>query len=228
MNLKKVPSEIIIYGGMVDVNCLNCNGIYKVKKSRKEKGLTKFCSTICKHDHIRNNKILYKRKPDNCVCKLCKKTFRLKPFSIKRGRGSYCSRTCQADSQKISMTGNNNPNYRHGRTYEKGFYKNTAEIWRSKNRDIISLHRRRQKAIRRSVDGKFSIREIRNLKETQRSKCINCFSSIKDKYHVDHIIPIKLGGTNNIENIQLLCPTCNLSKGAKDPIFWANENGRLL
>lgn len=26
----------------------------------------------------------------------------------------------------------------------------------------------------------------------------------------------------------LLCPTCNLRKHAKDPIAWANENGRLL
>lgn len=33
---------------------------------------------------------------------------------------------------------------------------------------------------------------------------------------------------NAPENLQLLCPTCNLRKHAKDPIEWANELGLLL
>lgn len=203
-------------------NCLICSKEYYVKKSHSYK--SKYCSWGCAH----KSKEGVTRKKDNCVCISCKAPFHRKPSHIKKGGGSYCSRSCQSIDQEKKFIGSNNPNYRHGRTYEKGFYKETSARWRSNNKDVISVHARRQKAIRRSVDGKFSIKEIRNLKETQRSKCINCFSSIKDKYHVDHIIPIKLGGTNNIENIQLLCPTCNLSKGAKDPIYWANENGRLL
>lgn len=31
--------------------------------------------------------------------------------------------------------------------------------------------------------------------------------------HFDHLIPVDLGGPNTEENIQLLCPTCNTSKG---------------
>jgi hypothetical protein len=35
--------------------------------------------------------------------------------------------------------------------------------------------------------------------------------------HVDHIIPLARGGTNDITNFQALCPKCNLSKGVKLP-----------
>jgi 5-methylcytosine-specific restriction endonuclease McrA len=46
--------------------------------------------------------------------------------------------------------------------------------------------------------------------------------------HVDHILPLALGGDNRRKNIQLLCPTCNLSKGAHHPIDHAQRNGLLL
>lgn len=32
---------------------------------------------------------------------------------------------------------------------------------------------------------------------------------------VDHIVPLKLGGTDTSDNVQLLCKHCNSSKGAK-------------
>jgi len=32
---------------------------------------------------------------------------------------------------------------------------------------------------------------------------------------VDHIVPLKMGGTDELDNVQLLCKRCNSSKGAK-------------
>jgi 5-methylcytosine-specific restriction protein A len=33
--------------------------------------------------------------------------------------------------------------------------------------------------------------------------------------HVDHVVPRRLGGTDELSNLQLLCVQCNLSKGGR-------------
>jgi len=43
--------------------------------------------------------------------------------------------------------------------------------------------------------------------------CSNCLSD--KNLTLDHVIPVKLGGENSIENLQVLCKSCNSSKGAK-------------
>ena len=39
----------------------------------------------------------------------------------------------------------------------------------------------------------------------------------KAKFHLDHVIPKSRGGSNNRENLQWLCATCNIAKGALTP-----------
>jgi 5-methylcytosine-specific restriction endonuclease McrA len=38
---------------------------------------------------------------------------------------------------------------------------------------------------------------------------------LSDQFHIDHKTPISRGGSNDIGNLQILCPTCNMKKGAK-------------
>jgi len=43
-------------------------------------------------------------------------------------------------------------------------------------------------------------------------QCVRCGS--RERLEFDHIIPLALGGSNTARNIELLCETCNRSKGA--------------
>lgn len=53
----------------------------------------------------------------------------------------------------------------------------------------------------------------------QSGKCNGCLNSLKE-FHIDHMLPLVRGGTNTDDNVQLLCPTCNLSKGSKTMNEW--------
>ena len=92
----------------------------------------------------------------------------------------------------------------------------------------VIAHRRRAK--KAGNGGNFTAAQIDDLYRIQKGLCAepSCRCRLRGKYHIDHIIPVDLGGTNWITNLQLLCPPCNRRKSNKDPIVWAQENGRLL
>lgn len=96
--------------------------------------------------------------------------------------------------------------------------------WRAENRLAIADIAQS----RRAAAGSYTALDVKRIRASQKNKCAHCRRSLVDGYHIDHITPLKLGGSNDATNIQLLCPPCNLSKGAKDPIKFAQEAGRLL
>jgi 5-methylcytosine-specific restriction endonuclease McrA len=44
--------------------------------------------------------------------------------------------------------------------------------------------------------------------------CRYCGSD-QEPLHIDHIIPRKAGGTHDLDNLQVLCKSCNLRKSSK-------------
>lgn len=106
--------------------------------------------------------------------------------------------------------------------------KASLAAWEKANpekRIAVNANRRARK---RNADGSYTAEQIDCLKGLQKDRCAICAAKLSDKYHRDHIMPLALGGTNDISNIQLLCQTCNCRKGAKHPIEYAQQIGRLL
>lgn len=50
--------------------------------------------------------------------------------------------------------------------------------------------------------------------------CAYCGSPFVDDMELDHIIPVSLGGSDDIENLAAACPRCNREKAAMTPSEW--------
>jgi 5-methylcytosine-specific restriction endonuclease McrA len=100
--------------------------------------------------------------------------------------------------------------------------------YRQANKEKVLVHHQNRRAAVRA-SGKLSADIVNKLMTLQRGKCAVCREDLeKVGKHIDHIIPIALCGSNTDDNVQLLCPTCNLSKGAKHPIEYMQQKGFLL
>ena len=76
--------------------------------------------------------------------------------------------------------------------------------------------------------GKLSKGIFEKLLKLQRGKCACCGLPLGEDPHIDHIMPIALGGTNTDDNVQLLRKACNVAKHAKHPVDFMQEKGFLL
>lgn len=88
--------------------------------------------------------------------------------------------------------------------------------------------RRQWNAKRRDPKAVFHRDDVTVILTVQSGLCAApwCRKDLVGGFHVDHILPVKLGGKTNIENLQILCPTCNLRKGAKHPDEWIKSCGK--
>ncbi len=98
------------------------------------------------------------------------------------------------------------------------------------NKEAYYARNQTRRARRKGSDGRHTKEDIAGILARQKFKCAECGVSVKKRAsrHTDHIIPLSLGGTNWPSNIQILCARCNLMKGAKHPLDFAQERGRLV
>lgn len=131
----------------------------------------------------------------------------------------------------------------------KDVYAERGKQWREDNKEYLaewskkyqqtpegkasikaSAHNRR--AHKLNNGGKHTAKEILALFDLQSGKCVYCkvklYKTGNGIFHSDHIVPLSKGGTNSIENIQLLCAKCNQSKSNKLPEIFAAKFNKLF
>ena len=82
----------------------------------------------------------------------------------------------------------------------------------------MSGQRKRLPVSRHSIWGFKNVNERRQYRafliEKQNGACVYCGGDVRQSAHLDHITPLSRGGRDDRLNTQMLCPECNMSKGA--------------
>lgn len=100
-------------------------------------------------------------------------------------------------------------------------------VWAANNRESRAITKQNRRA--RESLGKLSRNLVNKLFELQRGKCAcGCKRPLGADYHLDHRMPLALGGSNTDDNMQLLRKVCNLQKSAKHPVAFMQSRGYLL
>lgn len=101
--------------------------------------------------------------------------------------------------------------------------------WSAANPEACRIYIQNRRSRKLKSGGNLSKGLAAKLFELQRGKCAcGCKQQLGDGYHMDHIIPLALGGSNTDDNIQLLRAECNQKKGAKHPVDFMQSRGFLL
>lgn len=116
----------------------------------------------------------------------------------------------------------------HGRLYRIANSEERAEYNRAycaRNPDRYAAYNHNRKALKNGNGGIHTAEDVKAQYGRQRGRCFYCREKVSGQYHVDHVVPLALGGSNGPESLVISCPTCNLRKKDKSPMDFC---GRLL
>jgi 5-methylcytosine-specific restriction endonuclease McrA len=86
--------------------------------------------------------------------------------------------------------------------------------WRRENPQKLAVQLARRRARKLNAEGDFTVEDFEALCKKYGNACLRCGG--RDALLTpDHIVPLSLGGSNRIENIQPLCLSCNSWKNVK-------------
>jgi len=222
------------------VECKYCREEFNVPPSRVWR--SNFCSDSCRQKEKQTLDAVKKAERAR-VCLQCNKQFTPRLYQITTGAGKYCSVLCRNKGilpalltpeakQKSKETykknlaagliehpkGEASPRWKGGqkettkRRIADGRAKKSVKQYRSKNPDKVkewSTTRLSRKT------GRLPNGTVKSIGNRQQWLCVYCKCDVSQKYHVDHIIPLAKGGKHAPENIQILCPSCNVRKSSK-------------
>ncbi len=182
-----------------------------------------FCSWVCQYKSV----AVDNKRDKQCV--VCGSSF-------KAHKRTTCSLKCyyilNRDAFKKRYAENKDKHYEGLKKFKEknpNYFKEYMKEYRENNKERLSLQskeyrknrpeqtnarKQRRRAKLLEVGGSYSAKEWNELKRKYGNLCLCCRE--EKPLTVDHVIPLSKGGTNDIDNIQPLCVSCNSRKGTKE------------
>lgn len=157
------------------------------------------------------------------ICKICQSGIDATRIRPKATREASRQRYLRERDRRLKQRFN----YYHGHVEQYRLY---YQQYRQSHALQCKVNGHNRRARQRSAPGSHNVTDVQRQYKSQKGKCYYCFKKLsqgKKAYHVDHIIPLSRGGSNDPSNLVITCPSCNLSKKDKLPHEWP-EGGRLL
>ncbi len=174
------------------------------------------------------------------ICKICEKKYK---HDNKKSKAEYDNLYRQNNKELIAskykqkyLINKTKINAKSKQYYESNKEKvaATQKQYRQtpKGKATDKANRQNRRVAKLNNGGKHTGKQILALFDLQSGKCPYCESKLyksgNGKYHIDHVIPLSKSGSNDISNIQLLCPKCNMSKKDKLPEEFAANFNKLF
>lgn len=182
--------------------CGNCKKEFYCQKKRKlDNKMGVFCSKLCANKTIGKNRVGIKR-PKEVGEKVSKKKSGVKFTELHK----------QAlKKAHPHLIGKNSPHWKGGKDK-----KESHKEWRAKNWQKVLGYNNKRRVMRTGNGGSHTLGEWEHIKALYQWTCPKCWKKEPQiKLTRDHIVPLSKGGSDDIENIQPLCQSCNSSKNNK-------------
>lgn len=189
------------------------------KARKKETDLRYYAE---RRDHLLEKSREYREKNADLIKERTRKAYYARSEE-KRRKDLEASRALRARLRDYF-----NERTRERRKEKRAEHLESKKRYYRRNKDVHFAQGARRRAKFRSAEGDHSGQDRIRLRKIQKNKCAYCGVKLGKGGHLDHIKPLALGGSNWPSNLQWLCEPCNLSKGALDPVDFAQKRGLLL
>ena len=166
----------------------------------------------CKHGH---NGLRYKLNR-NCVmcCRLAAPAHNKKAYWKNPEKARLASATWQKNNIEKS-----NARKKAWTVANRDKHRISVNRWHEANPEKrINVTRNRRARIR-GAGGSHTANDVIAILDAQKNTCFYC-DNVLVNYHVDHFVPVVLGGSNERFNIVCACASCNLRKSDTPPIMF--------
>lgn len=214
---------------------ISYSGPVVTRAEAKKLGLPRYFTGVpCRNGHAAQRYTIH-RSCVECITNTANMRAKKHPEKLQAAGRAHYERNKEEILSAARADRIKNPGHR--RTIERAYKQRNREqvragikAWQKAHPERMKTKKRNRRAREIGASGKHTAADVANIRRMQNDRCAEptCRVKLKGKGHVDHIIALARGGTNEPKNLQLLCPSCNSRKWAKDPIEFARELGRML